>query len=488
MPFCFRCGFLLGFLGAVELAEAQNYFPEPIAPSDFSVGIETYATVPDSSDRQPPRISVLTWDPLGRIFANDQRGPLYLVEGRGTEATEYLDLRDHDELALISTFEAGFQSFAFHPDFAESGRAGFGRFYTIHSSAATNRSPDFDPGGGTSFHSLLLEWQTGEPTAAKFVPLDENQPYREVLRFDQPYGNHNTGLIDFNPMATAGDDDFGNLYVAVGDGGSGGDPQENGQKAGNPFGAILRIDPLGSDAANGQYGIVSQNLFAADDSPVTLAEVYSYGLRNPQRFGWDTATGNLFIADIGQNTIEEINLGTNGGNFGWNKREGSFAYRSDDTADYLNPAAEYDHSNLVADPPTRIRNRAVTTGEVARGTGIPDLDGHLLLADFPTGSMFVLDVDTDPLDGGQDGLRELQIVDATGPTNLIDLVNEVRADRGLSRASRVDLRFSVGSPSEVFVTNKHDGVIRRFVLVSEPSTGAIWALGALGMTFFWRRR
>ena len=453
----------------VSAAAGQNRFRDPVPTSNLSVDILDFATIPDSRNRQPPRLSVLTTDPTGRLFVNDQRGPLYTIDSAGSEVTEYLDLRDFSELRITSTSEAGFQSFAFHPDFAKENASGFGRFYTIHSSGDTRSQPDFDPGGSTAFHTLLLEWRTDTPGATTFSPAQADEPYREILRFNQPFGNHNAGLVAFNPTTTDADEDYGNLYVALGDGGGGGDPQDNGEDPSNPFGAILRIDPLGSDGSNGQYGIVTANELASDGDGRTLGEIYSYGLRNPQRFGWDMETRNMFIADIGQSAVEEINLGANGANFGWDNREGSFRFESNETEGLTDPVAEYDHTNLVRDPPTTIGNRAITVGEVARGTGILGLDGQLLLSDFPTGLIFTLDVDNDPLDGGQDGLLELRPVGPDGePTRLLELINDVRADRGLSAATRADLRFGIGTPGEVYITNKQDGIVRRLVALSLP--------------------
>jgi len=451
----------------------QDFFPFPVDRGSLTVVIQDFAVLPDSSsgNSAPARMSVMTADPLGRLFVNDQRGPLYTVSRDGATVTEYVDLRDYPTLRITSSSEKGFQGFAFHPDFNAAGAGGFGKFYTIHSSSNTTPTPDFDPGGGTDFHTVLLEWTTGTPASSTFVPANAAEPFREVMRFDQPFGNHNAGLIAFNTTAGASHPDRNNLYIAIGDGGAGGDPQENGQDTGNPYGAILRIDPTGTNGANGRYGIVADNALAADGDAGTLAEIYAYGLRNPQRFSWDRATGKMFIADIGQNAVEEIDQGVNGGNFGWDQREGSFRFEGSKIPGMIDPVAEYDHTNLVGDPPTGIGNRAVTVGEVARGTGIPGLDGNLLLGDFPTGLIFYLDVDTDPLDGGQDGLRELVTLDDTGdPVRLLDLINETRADRGLGSQTRADLRFSLGIEGEVYVLNKRDGVIRRLAAVPEPSS------------------
>lgn len=473
-------------------ASAQDRFPTPIPTGNPPVQIESFATIPDSSTNLPPRLNLLTPDPNGRLFVNDQRGPMYTIDPTGNNVTEYLDLRDFATLDIRSTSEAGFQSFAFHPDFFNQGADGFGRFYTIHSSNNTSRTPDFNPGGGTSFHTLLLEWHTDTPAAPVFTPADINAPFREILRFKQPFGNHNAGLIAFNPTVGPNDTDYGNLYVALGDGGSGGDPQDNGQDASNPYGAILRIDPreqpsgpifiteeADTEPVNEQYRIVSDNALDSDGNANTISEIYAYGLRNPQRYGWDSATGHMYIADIGQDAIEEINLGANGANYGWDDREGSFPFDSNNTTGLTDPVAEYDHTNPVSDLPTSIGNRAVTVGEVARGTGIPGLDGKLMLGDFPTGLIFTLNVDTDPLNGGQDGLRELQLLDNNlQPVHLLDLINETRAARNLSTQTRADLRFGINTPGEVFILNKRDGVVRRLV-IPEPATAAWLAVSLL---------
>lgn len=422
----------------------------------ITVGIEEFADLGLNA-----RMSVMTIDPSGRLFVNDQNGGLYHVDRISGASTLYVDLSDdgtYPSLDLISGGEPGFQSFAFHPDFATAGTAGFGKFYTMHSSANNSPTPTFDPGGSNVFHSVLLEWNTSDATSTTFVAANAAAPFREVARFQQPFGNHNAGLIAFNSSVGAGDPDRNNLYVAIGDGGSGNDPQNNGQNAGNPFGAILRINPLGSNAANGQYGIVADNVFASDGNANTLAEIFAYGLRNPQRFGWDSSTGDMYIADIGQNAFEEINRGVNGGNFGWDQREGS---GGPTPAGFIDPVADYSHFGFVTNQTNG--GIAVTAGEVYRGTSIPELEGQLLLGDFPNGAIYTLDVDNDPLDGGQDGLFELILEDtASGQQGRLS---------SLISQTRVDLRFSVGIDGEVFILNKRDGVIRRLVTLTPALLG-----------------
>ena len=426
--------------------------------------------IPDSTPGNPPRMSVVTTDPNGRLFVNDQRGPLYLVQPDSGAVETYLDLRSFPELDIVATFEAGFQSFAFHPEFASAGSPGFGRFYTIHSCGNTDPSPDFSTPLDTGFDTLLLEWRTADPDSSTFVPADGDQPYREVLRIRQPYGNHNAGLITFSTVARPGDPAYGLLYAAIGDGGSGGDPQENAEDPSNPFGALLRIDPLGNDSPNGQYGIPPENALAADDDAQTLGEIYAYGLRNPQRFAWDIVTGNGYIADIGQNSVEEINLLANGAHYGWDLREGRFAYEGGTSpVELTDPIAAYDHFNTFAAPPVNRSSRAVTTGEVARGTLLPSLEGHLFLADFPAGILFVLDLESGSLDGSQTGLQEIRLREKGGAAvRFLDLINATRSDRGLGTTSRTDLRFSIGTPGQIYLSNKQDGVLRRIVPEADP--------------------
>jgi len=423
-----------------------------VSAQSITVGIEEFADLGISG----ARMNLMTTDPSGRLFVNDQDGGIYLIDRATRNVTEYVNLSNdvlYPSLDLISAGEPGFQSFAFHPDFATVGTGGFGKFYTIHSSLNTDPTPDFDPGGGTSFHSVLLEWNTSDPSAESFVAADPANPFREVIRFDQPFSNHNTGQLAFNPSVNAGSDRT-NLYIGVGDGGSGNDPQNNGQDAGNPYGAVLRIDPLGNNSANGQYGIVADNVFASDGSAATLAENYSIGLRNPQRFGWDQRNGNLYIADIGQNAFEEINLAQNGGNFGWDVREG---LQGGNAPGAIDPVATYSHSGFLTNQTTG--SRAITVGEVVMGSGISALEGQLLLGDFPNGVIWTLDVDSDPLDGGQSQLDELLLIDvASGskdPVRLLDLID--------TTSSRADLRFSFDAGGDVFILNKRDGIVRRLV-------------------------
>ena len=308
-----------------------------------------------------------------------------------------------------------------------------------------------------SHDTVLLEWTARDATAAAY----DGGPPRELLRVEQPYGNHNAGHMAFNPLAGPGDPDFGMLYVGVADGGSGGDPLDLSQDLGSIFGKILRIDPLGSSSANGEYGIPADNPHTARSG--ALGEIWVSGVRNPQRFGWDEANGNFFVADIGQNQIEELSLAWAGADLGWNSWEGSYRFVSRRELDMSDPrgdpdlsfpVAEYDHADPI------LIGRAAITGVVAyRSDAIPQLTGRLLFGDYPSGEIFHVSADDLP-DGGEEEIRRVLLRDDGAERTFLELIRETNGEQGREAASRTDLRFATGPGGRLFLLNKHDGVIR----------------------------
>ena len=196
---------------------------------------------------------------------------------------------------------------------------------------------------------------------------------RELLRVDQPFANHNGGHLEFGPD--------GMLYIAMGDGGSGGDPDERAQDTGELLGKILRIDPRGDP-----YGIPRDNPFATTRG--ARPEIWAYGLRNPWRFSFDKATGALWIGDVGQGSFEEVDRspdGSRGGeNYGWDRFEGRAPFEGDPPAEHVLPLLDYRRND---------GNCAVTGGRVYRGTAIAGLDGWYLYGDYCKGDLWAVRAD-----------------------------------------------------------------------------------------------
>jgi len=195
-----------------------------------------------------------------------------------------------------------------------------------------------------------------------------------VLVFDQPFGNHNGGQLAFGPD--------GYLYIAVGDGGSGGDPQENGQNLQTLLGSILRID-VDQSTGGLNYGIPSDNPFAGHAT--NRPEIYAYGLRNPWRISFDSQTGQLWAGDVGQNELEEIDIIEKGSNYGWNVMEASACFQPSsgcNTSGLSLPIWEYGRQQ---------GDVSVTGGHVYRGSAVPMLQGLYVYGDFASSRIWVLD-------------------------------------------------------------------------------------------------
>ena len=454
-------------------------FPTPINATDvIKVNVVEFATLPDLGGPMPARPMLLVDEPgTRRLFVNDMRGPLYtlprpstgsgrpkLVEGRdGKAVSVYLDINDPKWAMNINSQgnERGFQSFAFHPQFARQGTPGFGKFYTYVDTANMPPVVDFKPNGGTHTHdAVVLEWTAKTPAAATY---DGGAP-RELMRFEHPFGNHNGGQLSFNPLAAPNSADFELLYMGIADGGSGGDPLNNAQKPDSIFGKMLRIDPLGKNSANGKYGIPKDNPFVNDSN--TLPEIYAIGVRNPQRFAWDSRNGNLFVADIGQNIVEEISQVTKGANLGWNKWEGSYGFISRQAVNLENPRGDSKMVYPIAEygqvDPLLQSSSAVTMGVVYRRKEIPQLSNLLIFGDNPSGEVFYVSADKLP-NGGQDAIRRILFNDKGQAKTLLQLVQEKNVAQGKPPSTRADLRFGEGPNGELFVMTKRDGVIRQIV-------------------------
>jgi len=426
--------------------------------------LDTISRGTQSIKLEPRMMRLLDEPGTHRLFVNTMNGPLYSVSYDGKTVTEYLDVNAPAWSVNVqfNGHERGVQSFALHPQFNRRGTPGFGKIYTYTDTANMTPKADFVPNGDGHTHDLvLLEWTAKNPEAAKY----DGGPPREMFRIAKPFQNHNGGLIAFNPLAAAGAADFGLLYVGVADGGSGGDPYKHAQNLSSIFGKILRIDPLGSNSANGKYGIPAANPFVKNVKSGTLGEIYAYGCRNPQRFSWDPKNGNMIMADIGQNVVEKVTLVTAGANLGWNKWEGSFTYggrevgmvnrRGDPEVTY--PIVEFDHTD-----PLFQRQVAVTGGLVYRDTTIRQLTNRLIFGDNPSGELFYVDADNLPK-GGQESIRRILFSDKGAAKTLLQLMQEKNGAQGKPPVTRTDLRIDLGPEGKIYVLNKGDGIIRLIV-------------------------
>ncbi|MCX4240495.1 PQQ-dependent sugar dehydrogenase [Paraliomyxa miuraensis] len=293
--------------------------------------------------------------------------PLYLTHAPGDPAHLYVVLQDGRVLRFpnrpdvteqeVETFldmrdrvrrehtEEGLLGLAFDPHYADDGA-----LYVYYSASRPRRT------------------QLSRFTAKADDHVDLGTE-RELLRIEQPWGNHNGGWIAFGP------DDL--LYVAVGDGGAGGDPKGNGQDLGTLLGTILR---LRVGAGIDGYEIPAGNPFI--DTPGARPEIFAYGLRNPWRCSFDRQVGTLWCGDVGQDAFEEVDIVTAGGNYGWNLREGKHPFeRGQATTALLDPIIEYGHDE----------GQSITGGYVYRGTRLSDFRGTYFYGDYVMGNVWTLD-------------------------------------------------------------------------------------------------
>lgn len=322
-------------------------------------------------------------DGSGRSFVYDQDGQVWILAGGARQSAPLLDLRSR--LVLQGAYdERGLLGLAVHPNFAQHPL-----LYT-YTSEPYNGVADFQNGlgSGNDHQSVIAEWRIST-TDSNAVDVATR---REIARIDEPQSNHNGGAMHFGP------DGF--LYIALGDGGQAADLGSghavggNAQDLGRIWGKLIRIDVDGTNSVNGRYGVPDSNPFVGTNA---VPELFAYGLRNPFAFSFDRQTKQLYLADVGQNRVEEVDIITAGGNYGWNLKEGGFWFdpstMNDVTAPVrppppglIDPIAQYDHDD----------GSAVIGGYVYRGTAIPALVGHYVFGDWgsfgsPSGRLFYLD-------------------------------------------------------------------------------------------------
>jgi len=308
----------------------------------------------DAGKLNPLRPILLTHagDGSNRVFVPTQHGVIHVFanDQKADKTKIFLDIsakvRYEDK-----TNEEGFLGLAFHPNYKKTGT--FFVFYTDKKAKLTN---------------VLSRFKVSADDPDKADPTSEE----ELLRIDRPFWNHDGGTICFGPD--------GYLYVALGDGGAGGDPLNNAQNLKTLLGSVLRIDVDRKEAGK-PYGIPKDNPFVGrkDARP----EIWAYGLRNVWRMAFDRQTGKLWAGDVGQNLYEEINILEKGGNYGWKLREALHPFGSGGSGprkDLIDPIWEYHHDV----------GKSITSGSVYRGKKVPELHGHYIYGDYITNKIWAL--------------------------------------------------------------------------------------------------
>jgi len=316
------------------------------------------AQEPDSYSLQPafPHLSfkrplalVDPMDGTNRLFVVEQAGRIFVFENNANaqKAKLFLDIR---ERVNSRGNEEGLLGLAFHPRYGKNG------FVFVNYTASNPR------------RTVIARFRVNSRNPDAADPGSEVK----LLEFPQPYENHNGGEVLFGPD--------GYLYIGTGDGGSGGDPHNNGQSLATLLGKILRIDVDHPDPGRA-YGVPPDNPFAGTSN---RAEIWAYGLRNPWRFSFDPATGTLWAGDVGQDAIEEVDIIEKGKNYGWRIMEGNACFNPStgcDTTGLVRPVWDYSHDTAGV---------CITGGYVYRGTKLPELAGAYIYADYGSGRVWAL--------------------------------------------------------------------------------------------------
>lgn len=432
-----------------RLAALSDPIPDTIVLSALILDLEKYLKLPVSGEKPTTRINKMDVAAhTGRLFIHDLRGQLYEIIHDRPQL--YLDLaKELPAFVPQPGLGTGFGSWAFHPRFAENGL-----LYTTHTEPAGTKPADFALPDSLpiALQWVLSEWKADQPHQHKFRGLR-----REILRIDVFSNIHGMQDIAFHAQAQPGDEDYGLLYICLGDGGS----VENGQAwiadhgAQRPWSSILRIDPNGSNSKNGQYGIPPINPWAKDADSLTLDESYAIGFRNPHRLIWDDA-GDLFATDIGHKTIEELNKIIPGAHYGWPEREGTFRldYQrdmsqvfalspEDDLRPFTYPVAQYDHSE----------GGAISGGYLLK---TPSLGPIYVCGDIVSGRLF---------------FTPWPVQQTVAPVALqewrIRYEGKLTTLRDLCKNNRVDLRFGRDGQGHVFILTKANGMVYRIRKVEE---------------------
>ena len=452
---------------AAEGTPISDPIPEDPVQSGLGLVLEEYHQFPKTDPIPAPtdkrlmrhaRINYIGEVPDGskRQYVPDLNGPMYLLDDG--QRSVYLDIKARfPDFYSGRGMGSGFGFVTFDPDFEENGK-----FYTVHTEKfnAIGTKPTTYPAQPNTFiHGVVNEWTADDPEANVF-----SGGHREILRLGFSTQIHGIQQIDFNPTAEPGDEDYGLLYVAAGDGGIGLNTDIP-QQLTNPYGKILRIDPDGTNGPNGEYGVPASNPFV--DEQGAVGEIYALGMRDPHRFSWDPGGQNrMFLGHIGQHAIEAVYEVRKGDNFGWSPREGRFVYdpsdecnlyplpEDDDQYGYVYPVVAYDHDPPPGWPCSADSGHGISGGQVYRGN-LPGLAGKYVFGDLVDGRVFWAFADEMRQETGREAtLHEMQLYDTSGrKLRMTDFVDD----------PRVDLRFGTDSDRNLYLLAKANGKVWKVV-------------------------
>ncbi len=351
---------ILGMVAAIAVPNADG--DDQVKDKPLAVSVER--AFPNVVFERPIVVTHAN-DGSNRVFVAEQDGIIKVMPNSDDveEAAVFLDI-DERVVYKDNQNEEGLLGFTFHPKFKENGQ--FFVYYTTSTAEHT---------------SVISRFRVSKSDPNTADPASEE----EILRIPQPFWNHNGGTICFGPD--------GMLYIGLGDGGSGNDPEGNGQNLTTLLGSILRID-VDHKSEGKNYAIPKDNPMIGKtvvgrrgESIPVKEEIFAWGLRNVWRMSFDRKTGTFWVADVGQNLWEEINIVKSGGNYGWNIREAKHWFRPDgndvDRKDLIDPIWEYHHSI----------GKSITGGNVYRGSKVPELVGKYVYADYVTGLLWALEYD-----------------------------------------------------------------------------------------------
>jgi glucose/arabinose dehydrogenase len=420
----------------------KRYAP-PVKNSNLYIELEDFIKIERTTEHLDDKgVTTIRSNEYG-LFVNDQMGQIFRISNRKPEL--YFDVRKQlPHFIFTPSIGAGLGSFAFHPDFANNGL-----LYTAHNEVYRGKKAinegDWPDSLGTEQQYVIDEWKTDTPASFPF-----SGKKREVLRINTPTFAHSGQDLIFAPNRNKNDPDYGMLYYTFGDGGTANIKRpEISHRIQSVLGSVLRIDPLGNNGVLDSYGIPADNPFASTNDKTIQKEIFAYGFRNPYRICWDENRNNaMYVTDIGEANIEELNVLVKGGDYGWANQEGTYGIdvRKDKTVVFdrtdkginntILPAVTYDHNE----------GNAMSGGFVYEGK-IAALKGKYIFGDIVTGRLFY----TDPSDFSK-GIFDIHILKNNQETTLAALCGK----------KRTHLRIGYDKlAGDIFTLTKPDNMVRR---------------------------